>query len=204
MDLIEEWGVPRELISRLRKTVEQKLTGTDPDVARGALRTIFEESDSWSDYVEDYSRTMFRSTIALLAAIAVLSSLAILSFHWPSGVLWGFMFAGAAGGCASVIVWAPRLSVTPSHELEDYRRRIFGRIGIAIATSLIGTALLGWGVVHMSIQGQSFSDILNVCTEMPNTSCTKVRILILLGVSMVFGLSERALSRLEEQFVGKR
>ncbi len=201
IDLMEEWGVPPEQTNSLRKRIEPALTGTDYDTARGALRKIFEESDSWSDYVDDHYRTMRSATILLLGAIVLLSASAIVLFHWPSGVLFGFLLAGAAGGCASVIVWAPRPLVTPSKELDAYKQRIFGRVGIAIVTGLIGTALLGWGWVPLSVRGDTFSDVLNACTAVPPTSCSHLRILILLGVSMIFGFSERALSRFEEKFV---
>jgi len=201
MDLIEEWGVPLETIKTLRKTVEPDLNSTNADVARGALRKIFEESDSWSDYVDEHYSAMRCSTILLLLAIVLLSASAIVLFRWPSLVLFGFLFAGAAGGCASVIVWVPRTSIALSKELDAYKQRIFGRIGIAIVTSVIGTALLGWGWVPVSIHGETFSDVMNACTAVPPTACSQLRILILLGVSMLFGFSERALSRFEEKFV---
>jgi len=201
IDLMEEWGVPREQVSRLRSRVEEQLNGGDAAIARGALRAVFEESDSWSDYVEDYGRKMFRWTMTLLAAIALSSLLAIWLFHKPGWILPGILLAGLAGGCASVIVWAPRLSIAPSGEFEDYQRRIFGRLGIAIATSLIGGALLAWGLVPVSIRGESFSDLLTACTTVPISSCSDMTILVLLGVSMLLGFSERALSRLEERLI---
>lgn len=48
IDLIEEWTVPKTVITKLRGSLGEKLkrADTDPDVARGALRAIFEQHDS--------------------------------------------------------------------------------------------------------------------------------------------------------------
>jgi len=201
IDLMEEWGVPPESMRAFRKAVEPGLASADVAVARGALRKVFEECDSWSDYVDEHYRTMRSSTVSLLVAIFLLTVCAIQLSRWPSGVLVACLFAGAAGGCASTIVWAPRLALTPSKELDSYKQRIFGRVGIAIATSFIGTAFLGWGLLPVSIQDETFSDIVNLCTAVPTTSCSGLRILILLGVSMAFGFSERALSRFADKLI---
>jgi len=56
IDLMEEWGVPPESMRAFRKAVEPGLASADVAVARGALRKVFEECDSWSDYVEEHYR----------------------------------------------------------------------------------------------------------------------------------------------------
>jgi hypothetical protein len=40
----------------------------------------------------------------------------------------------------------PLLDVALSAELEAYGRRIFSRIAVGVGASLIGCALLGWGL----------------------------------------------------------
>ena len=202
IDVMEEWGVPRETIGKLRASVGQKVGSKDVTVTRGALRAIFEEFDSWSAYIEDYEEVMQRSAKILLWVIGGLSLLAILALHFPKIALVGLLFAGATGGCVSVVARMPMLDVSPSVEFAAYRRRILTRISTGAIASLIGCALLGWGLLPISIQNQTFADLLNVCTVSPSTSCTELKILILLGVSMVFGFSERALTSFEYPVLG--
>ncbi len=59
-DLLEEWGVPKTATKKLRDLLGKKLekADTNPEAARSALRALFEESDSWADYTEDYENTM--------------------------------------------------------------------------------------------------------------------------------------------------
>jgi hypothetical protein len=202
LDLMREWKVPQPIIDTLRSTAGQKLKAAKTDLksARAALRHIFEESDSWSRYTSEYEEEMRRYTWWLFCATIVLLLLAILAFHFlhdPLTGLAGLIFAGAAGSCVSVITKMPLLEVGLSGELEAYGRRIFSRIGVGVIASVIGSGLLGWGLVSIAIQGTTFADALNACI-CPTPSCSALRTtLILLAVPMLFGFSERALASFE-------
>lgn len=204
IDLMEEWNVPKAVISKLRSSFSAKLDKSDtaPDLARSALRAIFEERDSWSRYTEDYEETMRHFTYWLLGGTVVLPILAVFAFRHPPLCLAGLLFAGAAGSCVSVMAKMPVLDVRFSGELEAYHRRILTRIGVGIGASLIGCALLGWGLLPISIQDQTFAGVLDACTAALAASCTNIKTLILLGVPMVFGFSERALTSFELRVFG--
>src|SRR5262249_26185720 len=61
IDLIEEWGVPKTVIQKLFKLhVEplKKQVETKPQDAQAALRSLFQEKDSWAEYAEDYEDQM--------------------------------------------------------------------------------------------------------------------------------------------------
>ena len=206
IDLIEEWTVPKTVITKLRGSLGEKLkrADTDPDVARGALRAIFEQHNSWDHYVDEYDEKMLRYTLWMFwaSALLLLLSIAVFSFSSYFRPLFfvGLLFAGGTGSCVSVMAKMPELEVGPSGELEALLRRIFSRIGVGVIASLIGCALLGWGLFPVSFQGQTFADMLKVCTASPATSCTGIETLILLCVPMLFGFSERALTSFERQF----
>jgi hypothetical protein len=204
LDLIREWNVPRTVIAKLNDTLIQKILQADTDLksARSALRALFEEVDSWRSYTDDYEDSMRNYTVWLFIATIVLPLLAILIFNWPQTFLGGLLCAGAAGSCVSVMAKMPLLNVSLSGELDAYGRRILSRIGVGMIASLIGCALLGWGVVPISIQNQTFADLLNACTASATTSCTGLKTLILLGVPMLFGFSERALASFEQRVFG--
>jgi|ERR1700682_2370343 len=209
IDVMEEWNLPQTVISKLRDLLGKKLKDADkdPGAARSGLRALFEEYDSWASYTNDYEETMQRYARRLFSATIALILLAILAFHFPLTFfpltfLGGLLSAGAAGSCISVLAKLPVFDVSLSGELDAYGRRILSRIGAGFAASLIGCALLGWGLLPISIQNQSFADVLNACAASPTTSCTGLKTLILLGVPMLFGFSERALTSFEQRVFG--
>lgn len=75
--------------------------------------------------------------------------------------------------------------------------RIMSRMGVSIAASLIGSAVLGWGIPPVSIQGQTFTDSVRASAT---SVCSGVD--MLLGVPMLLGCSERALTAIEERLFG--
>jgi hypothetical protein len=83
IDLIEEWGVPKSAIKKLRESLGKTLENADnPQDAQGELRALFEERDSWSDYTDDYEDTMQGYTRWLFCATIGLPSLAVIAFHF--------------------------------------------------------------------------------------------------------------------------
>jgi hypothetical protein len=209
IELMEEWGVPKAAIEKLRKSHIETLkkAETNPLDARGALRSLFEEKDSWEDYIDDYEDTMAFHTRWLFAGAIALPVLAVGCFHyafcWSPLLYLGLLFAGAAGSCVSVLAKMPPLDVALlSAELEAYVRRILRRIAVGVGASLIGCALLGWGVIPISLQNQTFADALNTSLEPLGASASGIKILILLGVPMLLGFSEQALSSFEQRLFG--
>jgi hypothetical protein len=146
---------------------------------------------------------MRRYTWWLFGATIILPPLAVLAFHfafWFSPLLFfGLLCAGVAGSCVSVMAKMPALDVSLSAELDAYGRRILTRIGIGGVASLIGCAFLGW--FPISIQNQTFADALNACATSPTTS-TGIKTLLLLGVPMLLGFSERTLTSFEQRVFG--
>lgn len=199
LEIMEEWNLPNSVTANLRGSLIPKLEQADrnPEIARGALRALFREYDSWATYTEDYEDTMQSHTHWLFVATIALIILAMLMFNYQTAFLAGLLFAGAAGSCVSIMAKMPLLIVSQSGELAAYTRRILTRIGIGMVASLIGCALLAWGFISFSIQGQSFADLLTNCAA--STTCTPLRRLILLGIPMLFGFSERALTSFEER-----
>lgn len=140
-------------------------------------------------------------TVRLFGATIILLLAAVLAFHWRPVFIVGFVLAGAAGSCVSVMAKMPLLDVGLSGELEGYARRIFSRIGAGVIGSMVGCALLGWGVIAVSFQGHSFADTLSSCSGAP-MSCTALNTLIPLAVPLLLGFSERALTSFEHRLLG--
>jgi hypothetical protein len=96
---------------------------------------------------------------------------------------------------------ARAIEVGLSGEVESYERRILSRFGGGIIASLIGSGLLGWGLLSISTQGKTFADVLNGCCTL--RSCTGLQTLLLLALPMLFGFSERASTEFELKVLGQ-
>ena len=203
MDEMSEWNVPGNVIGQLRATLGGKIANADKDLdsARSALRALFEERDSWAEYTEDYEGTMNRYAKRLFAGAVVALVLAITAVHFSEIFLAGLLLAGLAGSLVSVLAKMPALDVTLSGELDSYGRRILTRLAVGVAASLIGCALLGWGVLQFSIKGQSFSEIMIACT-VASDACGKPTIFVMVAVAFLFGFTER-LTSVETKVLGK-
>jgi hypothetical protein len=179
------------------------MADNNPEAARSALYVLYQEKDSWADYTDDYEDTMRKNTYWLFVVTIILLPLAVLAFHFAFRfspfLLFGLLFAGAAGSCVSVMAKMPALDVSPSAELDSYRRRIFNRIGIGVVASLIGSAFFAW--LPISIQNQTFADALNACCA-TSPACTGIKGLLVFGVPMLFGFSERTLTSVEQRVFG--
>ena len=199
-----EWGLPKSVTDDLRKNAgDLKKT---PAEARAALHFLFSERDSWADYTTDYEDTMQTFTLVLFVLTVVLPLLSAVCFRYafhphcrPLLVL-GVLGAGIAGSSVSIMGRMPEFEVRLSNELDAYRRRILSRMGVGIAASLIGSAFLGWGLLPLSIQGQTFTDAVRACTT---SICSGIDMLLLLGIPMLLGFSERALTTIEQRLFGR-
>ena len=208
IDLIEGWGIPKIAVTKLRDSLSEKLASADPLIARKALYAIFTERDSWDDYIDEYEETAHSYTRGLFAAIIALPLIATLALRFASWfspfLVLGFLCAGGAGSCVSIMSKLPSLPMSLAGELEAYGRRVFSRIGVGLLGSLIGCALLAW--IPISIQTQTFADAVNSCTTAPCTApamtCTSIKLLILVGVPMLLGFSERTLTLFEQRVFG--
>jgi hypothetical protein len=201
IDVMEEWNVPKSAISKLRESTGQKLKSQDPNAARSALRTIFEEQDSWNGYTQDFEDSMRRYAVWLIVGSILFIAVAALAFHFRRFFVAGLILAGAAGSCVSVVSKMPLPEVSLSGEFEAYKRKILTRLTVGAFASLVGCALLGWGILPISINGQSFSDVLAACST-PEQACGVSSKLILFAVPIMFGFSERALTSFEQTFLG--
>jgi hypothetical protein len=202
---MEEWSIPKTIIDGLRNTLGKQLN--DRATSRSALRAIFTENNSWANYTDDYEDTMSKYNLWLVIATGILLVAVSLLFRFrlkwsPFLFLIILLFAGAAGSCISVIRKMPLFDVSLSGELEAYGRRILSRVATGTVASLVGCALLSWGVLPISLQGQTFSDVITACTAEDASSRTITKTLIFLGVAILFGFSERTLTSLEQKMLG--
>ncbi len=198
IDRMEEWGTPKTAIEKLKRSTLERLA-SGPEVARSALRAVFEEYDSWVGYTDEYEESMSSTAWWLLGALGGLIILSSASFFWPMFSFLGIICAGGAGSCISILSRMPVLEVEPTGVHQAYTRRILSRVATGVGASTIGCGLLGWGVLSFSVHGQTFADLLCACTM--GAPCSALRSIVLLGIPILFGFSERALISLDNRFI---
>jgi hypothetical protein len=218
LEQISGWGIPDALTKKVRDLWEETFKNlktfsqerAEVQKARGVLYALFAERDGWEDYLDYYDDTTNRTMSLLFLAVVVLLVLAVLAFHFAyrfSPLLAiGIAAAGGSGSCASVMTRMPSLEVSLSGKLDAYSRGVLTRVANGIAGTIIGSALLAW--IPLSIQTQSFGDLVSACTVAPcttlgGTTCTTTKMLILLGIPTLLGFSERTLPFFEQRLFGK-
>lgn len=209
IDTIEGWGIPKSSPRKLRDLFSTKLKNAEgnPSDARGALHSIYSEMDAWRDFIDDYEDSMrgYRFWLFLVTLASIVSAVASLSLaaHFPLLVFAGLLLAGVAGSSVSVMAKMPALDASLSGELDAYNRRVFTRIGVGVVASLIGCGLMAWGVLPISMQGQTFTDLLNACVSASSPERASMQILVVLAVAMLLGFSERTLISFERRIFGE-
>jgi hypothetical protein len=192
IDHMEEWNVPKAVISKLRDLLVDKLreAGTNPRPARSALRKIYDEKNSWSGYTTEYEETMRKYAKVLFYVAVATIIFSFLSLHFQIWRIVGLLLAGVAGSSFSVLAKMPVLEVRPSGELDAYERTIFCRLGVGISASVIGCALFVSGVLSIPHLEPSFSEIIGSSSTSPSDRV----VLALLAIAMVLGFFERPLT----------
>ena len=208
IDNLNVWGIPKASVGRLRDLVGKRLenAATAPDEGRSALRSVLIEVDEWSAYMDEYEDKMKNYAHRLFGAVVVLLLAAGVSMHYAPYVpplLWlGLFLSGGAGSCVSVLAKMPGLVVSDAGERDIYGRRIWSRLAVGTTGSLIGCALLAWGVFPIAVKGLTFTDALDACTAFPIPSGVAIKTLIVIGMAMLLGWSERTLTSFEERVFG--
>jgi hypothetical protein len=196
LNTLEDWSIPASSIQALKSNVLAKISDDkDLNTARGALHTIFEEYDDWSDYLDEYDLSMTK--VYSMLAIAIVVSLGGAIYLLQSNyVLWALLIAGACGAFVSVISKSPTLVV--SGDSAPYIRGVWRRSLMGLAASVMGIGFLVSGLITITLPNEgSLPDIIENCSI--GDTCKKAHILVLVALAMLFGFSERALTSFEEK-----
>jgi hypothetical protein len=205
LELMQDWGVPPASLEYLRTLLKGavQVQAQNPSTARAVLYTILRQEADWNKYTDDYEKHLLLATWGLVGAIGVF----VLAAFWTLRLNAWYPFlpillAGAAGSCASVIFRLPVLHVTSSQDAVSLVRRIVGRVATGTVGSVAGCAFLAWGLIPLTVNKESYTDLLSTCSTSP--CCSGRQELIQLAVPIVFGFTERVLSDLGVKLFEKR
>lgn len=202
---LSQWGIPSPVLATLQQDVMPLLSDKNPNLARGALRSLYAAYDYWAWYVDWHAAYMERMAWFLIAF--EIAFLAFTIWRFVSGdVILGCIGAGVCGALVSVISKMPPLMADA--ESDAYLRRILMRVGTGIAAAIIGTGFLASGVVTITIPTSkvTMTEMLEQCGKdvraaeaQPGPRCGTSALLLLLALGVVLGFSERALTSFEER-----
>lgn len=163
---MHNWSVPATVVEDLVRNVVPLVEGDEPH-ARAALRSLFETYDYWDTYVEIHARTMRWYAIVMLFFMMVTLAGGVILLY-GTHVYSGVFCAGVAGALLSIIAKMPPLMGVG--ETNSYQLRIFSRLGIGVAASLIGMGLLCADVITIKLPAGSVAQLLNVDETAPASS----------------------------------
>jgi hypothetical protein len=208
VDLTQDWGFSEPSVKRLRDILDQNCRPpfADPQSSRGSLRAIMHEVDVSEEYLEEFERDVRRLSWILLGTLCgmlVGGSLALaFSSRYPILMFGGLLMAGVSGSCASVLARMPIAEVSSSAVSASLERTVLIRVGTGLIASVVGSALLAWGVLPIEMNKVGFADVVTACSSSGGGQCTSIYTLILLAVPVMFGFSERVLTTLEGRLFG--
>jgi len=149
------------------------------------LNKLYAFYDAWSDHVANYERWATR-TAWVLGVLLIIAAVCCLKTIVSLQPVHGFMLAGLMGALLSVLGKFPPM--LGWGQWASYTPRMIGRITTGIATTLAGGALLTLDVIQ--IGSMKFESLF----EHPSTK----GMLLLIGLGIVFGFTERALVQFQE------
>jgi hypothetical protein len=198
LSVLSQWAVPPAVLDKLQSTLLEPLASQDVATARAALHTLYRDYDYWSWYVDRFSEFMERTAWVLLISEAI-ALIAAINRLVTGDVILGMVGAGVCGALVSVISKMP--AMLADAENASYVRRIIMRVGTGVAAASIGTGLLASGILTITLPTGRLADFIEGCGRGPDLAraCSTGARLLLLGIGMVLGFSERALTSLEDR-----
>lgn len=193
VDDLANWGIPAEFLASIDRELLQVITRPrDPEDSaaqlreqRAALNKLYQYYDAWSEHVVAYERWSKTNAWSLGALLIASSIICVAAIHHRQPLL-GFMTAGLTGALLSVLSKLPPM--LSWGQWASYTPRMLGRITTGIAATLAGGALLALDVIQVG------SENFDALFEVRSPS----HVLLLVGLGISFGFSERALVKFHE------
>jgi hypothetical protein len=178
---MSDWGVPSEILQAVEDDLISVMrTSKELPERRAALEKLYQFYDAWSDHTDAYERWATR-TAWVLGVLLVGGALGCIASILHRQAIYGFMLAGLTGAIMSVLGKMPPM--LGWGQWASYTPRIVGRITTGIATTLTGGALLAIDVIKVG--DRSSQELFGPAPETRD-------MLIVAGLGIVFGFSERA------------
>jgi hypothetical protein len=190
-----DWGVPRDVLERIADHVEETRTGA-PAAARAALYQLYAQADYWDGYV-DWWNDQLKLAAWIGAPLTLVTLVAAFLCLGNGLVLPGFVVAGATGAGLSVLLRLPRLAVYG--KLSDFWIRATRRYLSGTLAAVLGMALLQTGIFVVPLAGGG--DVTKVVAECA-AGCAVPGQVLLFGIALALGFSERVISSFTESLVG--
>jgi len=201
LEELSSWGVPEESLALIRKWVAKL---DEKEVAEAEKRLIMlqliEDYNFWDEYVDWVVKVTngMRGGAFFLIVLGLVLSLA-LSYNFP---VIGFIMAGVSGAAISVLLKIPQVILYK--DVWTLFAKFISRIATGAIVSVVGLSLLSSKIINLVIElGDKKITIAEVVCCPDNGHCPSLGQIILIGIGVLFGFSERLLSSLESTLLGK-
>lgn len=164
--------------------------------ASAALLKIYEEYDYYDMYTDWYNditakamAILFGLTTAVLAGAVTAISFKVI---YPSVIL-----AGVAGAGISVMNRLPAAAIVGA--VYPFMLQAVARLVTGAASTVVGFALLSLGLINVTVAGTAISTLLDTASTETGFAARAT----VLGLGIVFGYSERALSTFSQSVLSR-
>jgi hypothetical protein len=190
------WGVPSAIVADLKATVDDRLGSALKsdrlEMARAEFKVVVESYEYWDRYSDDFNANVRYAAVALalLGAGALIAS-SYLLFHQRCAFP-GFVCAGAAGACVSILLRLPTLAAYG--DAAPVAAKTIARFMAGVCAAAVGYGLFASGVFQISLGPKlTTADVITLCAD-GTATCTNTSLAVLLALAFLLGFSERALA----------
>jgi hypothetical protein len=203
LDELSSMGVPKESLALIKKWVA-KLDEKDVTEAekRLIMSQLIEDYNYWDSYVDWVLRVTNWMRVGSLSLVVLGLVLSLVLFR-NSPVI-KFIMAGVSGAALSVLLKIPPVIVYK--EVYTLVATCISRIATGAIVSVVGLSLLSSKIINLVFEfsGNKFTIAEGLWGPSgPNPPPSPLVQIILIGIGVLFGFSERLLSSLESTFLGK-
>ena len=201
LEELSSWGVPEESLALIKKWVAKL---DEKEVAEAEKRLIMlqliEDYDFWDVYVDWVVKvtTVMHGVSFSLVVLGLVLSLVLLR---NSPVI-GFIMAGVSGAAISVLLKIPQVILYK--DVWTLVAKFISRIATGAIVSVVGLSLLSSKIINLVLEvGEKKITIAELVCCPNDANCPALGQIILIGIGVLFGFSERLLSSLESTLLGK-
>jgi hypothetical protein len=201
------WGIPQKAQALVRKSIDQLSSKnlSDSD-SRALYELILDEYDYWDGYTDWYldirKKIVKYSLIMAIACLGIAIWLVLFGSRIRFGWIVGFCAAGISGASLSVLLRLPRMS-----EYGRVREMVFGviaRIASGAIAGMVGLGLLASGIINIAFTlDNAPRSIADIVANFGAAEASMPEGLLLLAIGILFGFTERLISRFEKTFFGR-
>jgi len=199
------WGVSAEQSASIKRALDLIRDRKTSDARKRAyLLKVYEDYDALDDYVDWINPRLYKTGIFLLATTILGLAGSILLMTVFGQLIPAIIVAGASGAALSILTKLPP-QPTKYGDWHKFLLKGLSRFGTGLLASLVGYGLFAANIVNLNIglgsDAKSLSDVLKNAAD---GQAGALNTMIVVSIGIVFGFTERLISRIGSTFVPEK